>query len=190
MPPLSPGSSPRPRSLPPVIPPPRRYNRGGLYLAIVIAAACIPLTLKFQATHSPDMSTRRWQMLNLQGVTATQAIKRYGPPTVTHDYSLENGSFAGPERGLKHFYRLNSPELAAHLNDPVVWSYPNYSVIREMIWKLPDSYLTMWLHEPRAVINLDSDNSEVLMPKGSGEWVALDNYRVGNALLKTEPALK
>ena len=159
-------------------------------MAIVIAAACIPFTLKFQAKHSPDMSTRRWQMLNLQGITATEAVRRYGPPTVTHDYSLEAGSFAGPVRGWKHFYRLDSPELAEHSKDPVVWSYPNYSTIREMIWKLPDSYLTMWLHEPRAVINLDGDSSEVLLPKSGGDWVALDNYRVGNALLKTEPVLK
>ncbi len=169
--------------------PPRTYNRTGLYLAVAIAAACIPLTLKFQTQHAPNMANRKWQMLNLQSITASEAVKRYGPPTSTRDYSLSEGSFAGPKVGLKRFYRHESPQYAERLNDPVVWSFPRYSLIREMVWKLPDSTLTMWLHEPRATITLEGEYSEVFLPKvAEGDWVALDNYRVGNDLLAAPSA--
>ena len=190
MPPLpSPGRTPRP--LPAAIPP-RRYNRTGLYLAIFVALACVPFTLKFQAKRAPHMENRRWQMLNLYGVTSTDAVKRYGPPAQTRDYSLEGGSiFAGPKVGLKHLYRKDSPDYAKHLEDPVVWQYPEYSTIREMIWKLPDSYLTVWLHEPRAVIDLNGDNSQIFLPNtAAGDWVSLDNYRIGNDFFDAPPVLK
>ena len=188
MPPLRPGSSPRP--LPDIIRP-RGYNRGGLYLAVFIAACCIPFTLKFQVNHTPNMAGKRWQMLNLRDTTGSQAIKRFGPPAVSHDYSLTDGVFAGPEVGLKHYYRVGSAGYDEALKSPVVWKWPDYSTVREMIWKLPDSYLTVWLHEPRAEISLEGDQSQIILPDTSkGEWVALDNYRVGNDLIKTPPVLK
>ena len=188
MPPIPPRFNPRPL---PMVAPPRGYNRGGLYLAVFIAALCIPFTLKFQLHHTPNMEGKRWQMLNLMGVTSTEAVKKFGPPAVTHDYSLSDGVFAGPEVGLKHFYRAGSTGYDEALNSPVVWKWPNYSTIREMIWKLPDSYLTVWLHEPRAEISLDGDQSQILLPDTSkSDWVALDNSRIGNELIKPPPVLK
>ena len=170
---------------------PRGYNRGGLYLAVFLAACCVPLTLKFQLHHSPNMANKRWQMLNLLDITSSEAIKRFGPPSSDHYYSLSNGVFAGPEVGLKHFYAASSPGYDEALKSPVVWKWPNYSSVREMIWKLPDSYLTVWMHEPRAEISLDGDQSQIILPDTSkGEWVALDNYRIGNDLIKTPPTMK
>lgn len=192
MPSLPSDPTPRPRSLPAPLPP-RRYNRTGLYLAIAVALACIPFTLKFQEKRVPHMENRQWQMLNLYGISGNEATKRYGTPVQTRDFSLENdGIFAGPKVGLKHFYRPGNPDYAAHLHDPVVWKYPDYSTIREMIWKLPDSYLTVWLHEPRAVIDLSGgDDSQILLPATTeGAWVALDNYRIGNDFFKTPPVFK
>ena len=190
MPSLPTGSTPRP--LPNVIPP-RSYNRVGLYLAFAIAAACIPFTLKFQQKHEPNMANRRWQMLNLYGVTGTEAVKRFGPPTKTRDFSLTEGSiFAGQKVGFKKFYLPGSPEYNQHVNDPVVWKFPQYSMIREMTWKLPDSLLTVWLHEPRAILDLSGgEDTQIYLPStADGEWVALDNYRLGNDFLAKENGAK
>ena len=50
------------------------------------------------------------------------------------------------------------------------WTYPQYSTIREMIWRQQDSYLTIWLHEPRAEIDLGANDAEGRYVRGR------DNY--------------
>ena len=104
---------------------------------------------------------------------------------------MNDGAFAGPAVGMKRFYRAGSPGYDEALKSPVVWKWPNYSMIREMSWKLPDSYLVVWLHEPRAVIDLEGDQSEIFLPDPSkGEWMSIDDYRVGNDFIKSPPASK
>ncbi len=186
-----PPSTPLPKS--PLLPtaPRPRYNRMAIYIAVAIVAVTLPFTLKFQSQRIASTANKQWRMLALQDTTAAEAIKRFGPPTQLRDYSLAEGSFAGPTLGLKHFYRENSPDYAERLKAPVVWKFPEYSMIREMIWKLPDSSLTVWLHVPRGEITLTGDDTQIyLPPTADGEWVVLDNYRVGNDLLKPESISK
>ena len=70
-----------------------------------------------------------------------------------------------------------------------MWRYPQYSTIRELIWKLPESFLTVWFHEPRAEVDLGKvgpdGQADIELPDTvAGDWVALDNYRLGNDLVR------
>ena len=198
MPPLP---APIPRRLP-IEPPRRRFNRTAVYLAVAIAAATLPFTLHYQqkrigVMHPPPptnyaVSSSQGPLPELYNITDKQATARFGTPVETHDYSLSYGSFAGPYNGLKHYYRFKDPDYAQHMQGAeTTWTYPQYATIREMIWRQQDSYLTVWLHEPRAEINLAGDDAEVTLPDTSaGDWVALDNYRVGKGLLRAEPKFR
>jgi hypothetical protein len=151
-------------------------------LAIAIAAALAPSILEFQKERvlTPEKRSRR--MPELTGITESAAEKRFGKPMSVHDYSLSYGTFAGPRIGQKHYYLFKWADYQEHVKDAeTVWGFPQYSAIREIIWKLPDSYLTIWLHEPRAEMSLgDGDTIDLTLPTASsGDWVALDNYRVG-----------
>ena len=193
-----PPPTPAPRLFPPE-PPRSRYNRKAIYLAVVIAAVTLPFTLRYQrervgtmkATPPVSSTTAETQgpLPELYNLTDKQAKSRFGEPVETHDYSLNYGTFAGPYNGLKHYYRFNDPDYAKHVEGAeTVWAYPQYSTIREMIWRQADSYLTVWLHEPRAEIDLTGKDGDIALPStAGGDWVALDNYRVGKGLLKTEP---
>ena len=195
---MPPPLAPIPRRLP-LEPPRRRFNRTAVYLAVAIAAATLPFTLHYQQKRVGVMNTpppSNFATANSQGplpelynLTDKQATARFGAPVETHDYPLNVGSFAGPYNGLKHYYRFTDPDYEKHMQGAeTTWTFPQYSVIREMIWRQQDSYLTVWLHEPRAEVELGADDAEVTLPStGSGEWVALDNYRVGKGLLKAEP---
>ncbi len=138
----------------------------------------------------PSVEKRAWQMPELIGKTQTELIGRFGPPLSTKDYSLQEGSFAGPDIGLKHYYLFKDPGSAARLKDATTsWTFPKYTAIRELIWKLPDSYLTVWLQEPRAEASFEGDNANLTLPATApGKWVALDDYRVGKELLARNPA--
>ncbi len=189
---------PVPRPLP-ALPPRPRYNRTAVYLAVVIAAVTLPFTLHYQTkrvgvmnTPPPSnfaVSSSQGPLPELYNITDHQARERFGVPVESRDYSLNYGSFAGPYNGLKHYYRFSDPDYDKHMKEAeTTWTYPQYSTIREMIWRQQDSYLTVWLHEPRAEIDLSGKDGEIVLPDTSaGEWVALDNYRVGKGLLKTEP---
>ena len=184
-------------------PPRRRYNRTAVYLAVVIAAVMLPFTLHYQKQRLGVMKTpppsSNFATANTQGplpelynITDRQAEERFGPPVESRDYPLNYGSFAGPYNGLKHYYRFSDPDYEKHMKEAeTTWTYPQYSTIREMIWRQQDSYLTVWLHEPRAEINLGGNDAEITLPDtSSGGWVALDNYRVGKGLIKTEPKFR
>ena len=195
-----PPNAPLPKSLPPE-PPRRRFNRVAVYLAVAIAVVMLPFTLHYQRERAalPKPPPANFATANSQGplpelynITDRQARERFGAPVETRDYPLSVGSFAGPYNGLKHYYRFTDPDYEQHMKGAeTTWTFPQYSVIREMIWRQQDSYLTVWLHEPRAEIELGASDAEVTLPTtGSGEWVALDNYRVGKGLLKTEPKFR
>ena len=70
-----------------------------------------------------------------------------------------------------------------------MWTFPQYQVIREVVWQFPDSYLTMWMREPRAEIDIADNPGLVELPTApdGGDWVVIDNYRVGKELFKTPP---
>ncbi len=159
----------------------RGVNILGIILAVVAAVWIVPATFKYQLSRIPPPGKRAWRMYDLVGVTETKAIERFGKPAAMIEYQLNKGSVAGPLLGQKHYYPLDSPDYAARLAEAkVVWSYPEYSQVRELTWKLPDSYLTIWFHEPRAEVTFSDDNADLSLPKsGPGEWVALDNYRLG-----------
>ena len=98
---------------------------------------------------------------------------------------------AGPEVGQKKYWPLKSPDYAKHDGGRrrSLWRYPQYSTIREMIWKLPDSFLTIWFHEPRAEIDLsavgpDGQASITLPDTSHGDWESIDNFRLGNDLVR------
>lgn len=165
--------------------PPRRLNLVAAGLALVVLISLAPAIFDFQKSRILPPAQRSWRMPDILGSTQSELVGRFGAPMSTKDFSLQEGSFAGHSMGLKHFYPLKTPGYAQLLKDaPVTWTFPQYSTIREVIWKLPDSYLTVWLHEPRAEVNLAGDAIDMTLPKSPpGEWVALDNYRVGKDLV-------
>ena len=208
---LFPGSRP-PQNRKPINPVPRRapvtppsaprrkLNRPAIVLAFVIAIAMIPLTQQFQkkrvlstAPKVRDLDQpsekQQWRMKGLDGITEQQAVARFGPPLVARNFNVADGVFVGPLVGLKKFYPRNAPDFAARTKDAeLTWGFPQFSVIREMIWLLPDSYLTLWLREPRAEVSIGEGGSTVLnLPGGEGEWTCIDNFRVGKDLVKTPP---
>jgi hypothetical protein len=174
--------------IPTAPPPPRRFNPYvALLLGLATVIALVPSLLprREQARPAVPLEKRAWQMPELVGRTQSELIGRFGTPLSTKDYSLLEGSFAGPDIGLKHYYLLKNPGYAARLKDaPKAWTFPQYTTIRELIWKLPDSYLTVWLHEPRTEASLEKDTIDLTLPSTApGEWVALDDYRIGQDLL-------
>ncbi len=185
-------ATPAPLPRDPIPPPPtrKRFNAIGIMLAFVIAAVLLPYTMKFQRDRFGPITKKAYRMAGLEGITEMQAVSRFGPPLVKHDFAMSEGVVAGPDVGQKKFWPLKTPDLADKLKEAgVVWRYPEYSTIREMIWKLPDSYLTIWFHEPRAEIDLsatgpDGEASISLPDTSHGDWVELDNYRLGNDLVR------
>ncbi len=185
---------PTPAALPrdPVPPPPspKRFNAIGIMLAFVIAAVMLPYTMKFQKERFGPITKKAYRMTGLDGITEMQAVSRFGPPLTRHDFAMSEGSVAGPQVGQKKFWSSKSPDYAKQLEAAeVVWRYPQYSTIREMIWKLPDSFLTIWFHEPRAEIDLgavgpDGQASISLPDTSHGDWEAIDNFRLGNDLVR------
>jgi hypothetical protein len=173
--------------------PPRPFNAVKLLVIVaVLVGAGLFMVLSRRQPAPPSAqpaSQQQWQMPELIGQTQDALIARFGAPLSTKDYPLSEGSFAGPEIGLKHYYVFKSPGYAARLKGaPMKWSYPQYTTIRELIWQLPDSYLTVWLDEPHGSANLDGDSIEITLPKAPpGAWVALDDYRVGKDLLAKRP---
>ncbi len=191
IPPAAPAAPATPRA--PVPPPPaprKRFNAIGIVLAFVIAAVMLPYTLTFQKDRFGPITRKAYRMSGLDGITEMQAVSRFGTPLVKHDFSMTEGSVAGPVVGQKKFVPLKAPDYAERVKDAeVVWRYPQYSTVREMIWKLPDSFLTIWFHEPQAEIDLsatgpDGEASISLPDTSHGDWITLDNFRLGNELVR------
>ena len=182
--------APLPRDPLPPPAPRKRFNAIGIMLAFVIAAVMLPYTLKFQRDRFGPITKKAYRMTGLDGITEMQAVSRFGTPLAKHDFSMSEGVVAGPEVGQKRFFARKTPDFAERIKDaPVVWRYPQYSTIRELIWKLPDSFLTIWFHEPRAEIDLsatgpDGEASISLPDTSHGDWEALDNFRLGNELVR------
>ncbi len=182
-PPPSPASF---RYVPPT-PPRRRFKPLVILAAVAVVAALVPITFKYQAAKIPPISQRAWRMNELQNYTEPQAIERFGKPIVRRDFQMTEGTFIGPRIGQKQFVPLDAPDYAARLKAPgaVVMQFPQFTVIRELIWQLPDSYLTIWMFQPRAEIDFRGDYADMRLPKSApGVWVAVDNYRVGLDLVK------
>ncbi len=206
MPTVLPPTPGKPTLLPMDAPEPkRRINRIGIALALVVCIGTIPFTYQFQknrvtrkdTTHDKTdyevpIEQRQFRMKHLEGLTEKQATTRFGTPFLSRNFNMSDGSFAGPAVGMKHFYPKTLPNFEALTKDAeAVWAFPQYQVIREVIWRFDDSYLTVWMREPRAEIDI-SDNAGLVelpaAPEGGGDWVVIDNFRVGKDLVKTPPA--
>ena len=176
--------------VPPPANPRSRFNGPGILLAVIIAAVTLPFTYKFQSNRTGALTHKAWRMTGMDGITEKQAIARFGKPLVRHEFSLNAGSVMGPEIGQKKFVSLKAPDYEKQFDAAdTVWRYPQYSTIRELIWKLPESYLTVWFHEPRAEVDLGKvgpdGQADIELPDAvAGDWVALDNYRLGNDLVR------
>ena len=186
-------STPAPLPRDPALEPPRSRKGSKIIpiaLAFVIAVVTLPYTFKFQRDRFGPITKKAYRMSGLDAITEMQAVSRFGPPLVKHDFSMTEGSVVGPAVGQKKFVALKAPDYAEQIKDAeVVWRYPQYSTVREMIWKLPDSFLTIWFHEPRAEIDLsavgpDGEASIALPDTSHGDWITLDNFRLGNDLVK------
>ena len=163
----------------------RSLNVLGIILAVVVGVMLIPATYHYQMSRIPPPNRRAWRMYDLVAVTESKAIERFGKPDAQVEYQLTKGSVAGPLLGQKNYYPLDSPDYDKHMAEAkVAWTYPAYSAVRELTWKLPDSYLTIWFQEPRAEMTFSDGNADLTLPNSSpGEWVALDNYRLGYGLV-------
>ncbi len=191
---------PTPAALPrDPLPPPaprKRINAIGILLAFVVAAVVFPYTMKFQRDRFGPITKKAYRMTGLDGITEMQAVSRFGPPLVKHDFSMTEGAVLGPEVGQKRYVLLKAPDFVKQAADAAVaWRYPQYSTIREMIWKLPDSFLTIWFHEPRGEIDLsavgpDGQASISLPDTSHGDWEAIDNFRLGNDLVREKKGLE
>ena len=182
----------------------RRFNRVGIALAVLICLGTLPFTIQFQknklARRDPaDIKTnyevpieqRQFKMKHLEGLTDKQAVARFGPPFIARNYNMNDGAFAGPAVGQKHFYPKTLPDYAARTKDSeAVWTFPQYQVIRELVWQFPDSYLTVWMREPRAEIDIADNPGLVELPTApdGGDWVVIDNFRIGRDLIKAPSA--
>ena len=159
--------------------------------AVIVVGALVPITFKYQSAKVPPVRARAWRMNDLQNITEPQALERFGNPIVNKDFQMTEGTFVGPRIGQKQFVRLDAPDYAARLKGPgaVVMQFPQFTVIREVVWKLPDSYLTIWMFQPRAEIDFQGDYADMRLPKSvPGVWVAVDNYRVGLDLARPASA--
>ena len=186
----------------------RRFNRVGIALAILVGLGSIPFTYAFQKhrvldQHDTKLKTQQskklelppeqqaWRMRGLDDNTEKQVIARFGPPYIARNYNMADGALAGPLVGIKRFYLNASPDFEARTKDAeAVWTYPQFNVIREIIWQLPDSYLTVWMREPRAEIDLADPSGAVALPtppENGGDWVVMDNFRVGKELVRAAP---
>ena len=169
-----------------------KLNTWAIALALVAAVAFVPWQIRYQTKRLEDMGKRAWTMGNLLNITQDKAVARFGQPVAKREYSLQRGSFVGPRHGNKKFYLLDAPDYQQQLEVPgaIAWTYPQFSTVREMVWKLPDSYLTIWFHQPRAEIDLSGEGEITLPVFKEGDWVALDNFRVGKdiAVLQASPA--
>lgn len=155
--------------------------------ALVVVTALVPITFRYQSAKIPPVRQRAWRMNDLQNITEPKALERFGKPIVARDFQLTEGSFIGPRIGLKHFIRADAPDYEARLREPgtVSMQFPQFTVIRELVWKLPDSYLTLWLFQPRAEVDFQGDYADLRLPNSApGVWAAVDNYRVGLDLVK------
>ena len=199
----------RPKLLPMDAPEPkRRFNRLGIALAVAICLGSIPFTYAFQRQRVAGQrgaapkgqqkknfelppEQQQWRMHGLDDNTEKQVVARFGPPIVARNFNMADGAFAGPLVGLKRFYYNSASDFEAHTKDAeAIWTYPQFNVIRELIWQLPDSYLTVWMREPRAEIDLTDPNGVVALPtapENGGDWVVIDNFRVGKDRVKVAP---
>jgi hypothetical protein len=159
--------------------------------AVLVAVGLLPWTFEHWSKRISPPEKRLWRMPDLHNITQTEAVRRFGKPLSARDFSLNDGSFIGPRYGLKRFYPLDAPDYAARMEakGAVAWSFPRFSIVREIIWKLPDSYLTAWFHQPRAEIDFQGEQADLTLPPfAPGEWVALDHCRVGKDLVAKPPA--
>ncbi len=189
--------------------PKRRFNRVGIGLALVVCLGTIPFTYAFQqrrvaAQHDAKLKNQQsknlelppekqqWRQRGLDENTEKQVMARFGPPIISRNYNMADGAFVGPLVGQKRFVLNSAPDFEGRTKDAeVIWTYPQFNVIRELVWQLPDSYLTVWMREPRAEIDLTDPSSTVALPadpEGGGDWVVIDNMRVGKDLVKAAPA--
>ena len=204
------GPAVRPRLLPMEAPAPkRRFNRVGIAIALVVCLGSIPFTyafqkrrvtdqhdtkLKSQQSKKPEVPAERqqWRMRGLDDNTEKQVLARFGPPYLARNYNMSDGAFVGPFAGQKRFVYNNAADFETRTKDAeAVWTAPQFNVIREIVWQLPDSYLTVWMREPRAEIDLTDPSGVVALPtapEGSSDWVVIDNYRVGKELVRAAPA--
>ena len=214
MPPVPPTPLPRRQPLFPPEPPKRYSTRVAIYLALGMAVVIITLIIQFQTSpvqeqrakrantpptpapsiaevgdQSQPVELRQWHMQGVDGITEDQARQRFGKPIVSRDYNVTYGAFLGPRFGLKHYYLNNSPGFEQREKDAEVeWKFPQYSTVRELIWKLRESYITLWLGEPLREVNLKDGTADAVFPGTTTEqWVVLDNYRVGEDLVKAPP---
>lgn len=157
----------------------------GIIVAVAAGISLIPATYRYQLSRIPPPNKREWRMYDLVAVTETKAIERFGKPAAQKEYQLTKGSVIGPLLGQKNYVPLDSPDYGKRLAAAkVAWLYPDYSAVRELTWKLTDSYLTIWFQEPRAEMTFTDDRADLALPAtGPGEWVALDNYRLGFGLV-------
>ena len=166
-----------------------RTRRGINVLGVVIAVAAgimlVPAIYRHQLERIPPARQRTSRMYDLVSITQGKAIERFGQPNAQKEYQLTRGSVLGPLLGQKNYVPLDSPDYAKRAAEAkVIWSYPEYSAVRELTWQLPDSYLTIWFQEPRGEISLSDDSATLALPTtGPGEWVALDNFRLGKDLV-------
>ena len=163
----------------------RGINILGVIIAVAAAVMLVPAIYRHQLERIPTVRERTSRMYDLVGITQNKAIERFGQPNAQKEYQLMKGSVMGPLLGQKNYVPLDSPEYAKRAADAkVIWSYPAYSAVRELTWQLPDSYLTVWFQEPRGEISLSEDSATLALPNsGPGEWVALDNFRLGKDLV-------
>lgn len=169
--------------------PPRRAFKPLVILAALVAvAALVPITFQYQNARIPPLRQRAWFMSELKNITEPEARQRFGKPAVAREIDLTKGSLIGPRVGLKRFVALDAPDYAEKLREPgtVSMQFPQFTTVRELIWKLPDSYLTLWLFLPRAEMDFQEGYADLRLPKSApGVWVALDNYRVGLDLVES-----
>ena len=68
-----------------------------------------PPSVEEVGDQSQPAELRQWHMQGVDGITESQARKRFGKPILTRDYNVTYGAFLGPKYGLKHYYLNNSP---------------------------------------------------------------------------------
>lgn len=163
----------------------RSLNILGVIIAVAAAVMLVPAIYRHQLERIPPVRERTSRMYDLVGITQNKAIERFGQPNAQKEYQLIKGSVLGPLLGQKNYVPLDSPDYAKRAaGAKVLWSYPAYSAVRELTWQLPDSYLTIWFQEPRGEVSLGDDSATLTLPTtGPGEWVALDNFRLGKDLV-------
>lgn len=157
--------------------------------AVVVVAALVPITFQYQKARVPPARARAWFMTELRNTTEPEALKRFGQPVVARDFDLKGGSIIGPRVGPKRFVPLDAADYEQRLREPgtVSMQYPQFTTVRQLVWRLPDSFLTVWFFQPRAEMDFQGDYADLRLPKSApGVWAALDNYRVGLDLVSPQ----